>query len=249
MEAEAPEIVGSVRDTKFWSTKKICDWQYDTPMLTSSPLIEKLGPPVCTVNLETMPSDTRKRLIDAAGDAKAFVARSNWFGSGRAIDGIWARSLEELEKLVEKAFADRIIAASQVKWSDWLEVQVHGRGNSDGEDKRDRSRYAGLTIAYKRLKRAKFPDGRDMVLDGSSLYPFPKAKKAGEDRDRFSSGYYQDSDDQFAYIPATEENVRALDDILANIVKLRGVLEALLGQKNIATQLERISTLRLELKR
>lgn len=240
----APEIVGQLHDTKFWATKKITEWKYESSLTTDSPLIEKLGPPVAVVNLETVPTSERKRLKDTVEDTKAFVARSSWFKR----NDIWDASLEGLEKKVEQAFRDQIIAHSKVKWSDWLEVKVDGRQQSTERDERSEG-YSGLTVHRKLLKRARFPDGRDMVLDGTTLYKFPQAKAAGVDRDRFggSRDYYQDSDDQYSYIPATTENMAAVDAVLANISKLRLALEGVLEQKSIIKELATLAP-RLEFK-
>lgn len=217
----APDKIGHITE-KWWQTKKLFEWKFETSWLLASPLLEKLGPPVAAVSIEQSRANDKEEKV-------WFVARSNWFGRGRHTDGLRARTLEGLRANVEAAFRDRIIAHTDVEWSDWIEIEVHDRDvrlePSDGR--------AAIMLEYKLLKRAKFPDGRDMVLDRDSLHEFPKARAAGTDRDRDYNSYYQDNDHQYAYIPATPENLEAVKNLMVRIDEVNQRLLGVLAQSKI----------------
>lgn len=222
-----PKSVGHLTE-KWWQTKKLTEWVYQSPLAVPGPLLEKLGPASASVNIEER------------DDRHQFVARSRWFGAGRKGE-LWADTLGGLRTLVERAFNDQMLAHSEVRWSDWVEIEIEGNPEIEEGDERARARQerrARIAISWKILKRARFPDGRDMVLDGTSLYPFPKAKAAGEGREsdglyRNFHRYHQDDDHQFAYLPATAENLRAVHLLIEKIEEVNTRLQALLGQKQL----------------
>lgn len=225
----APEEIGKVTE-KWWQTKKILEWKYQTPLPIAGPLLAKLGIPVASISIH-----------NGRGDGPTtFVAESSWF-SGRHNGGeLSDLTLEGLKVKVEAAFRDRLVAHSDVKWEEWVELEVRGREVSwlpDGDVKEnDRRGSASITIEYKILKRARFPDGRDMVLDGSALYPFPKAKAVGVDIERgrhHYNIYSQETDHQFAYIRATPENLEALKILMKKMEEVNDRLLAVLDQKSI----------------
>lgn len=243
----APEELGQVTE-KWWQTKKILDWTYKTPLTIAGPLFEKLGAPVATVSLEQSRANDEE-------DKIWFVARSEWFGGKRATE-IRDRTLEGLRTKVATAFRDMILAHTAVKWEDWLELEISEREVRAEEKKGN----ASINVEYKVLKRARFPDGRDMVFDSGSLNAFPKAKAAGVDadekRERLRSGhwgnhYYQDTDHQFAYIRATPENLAAVIELMAKLGQVNDRLMALLTQASIANTVKLLTgnALRLEDKR
>lgn len=248
MNSNAPDKIGHVTE-KWWQTKKILDWKYVTPLSVSSALFEKLGDPIATVSLEQGKSDEK---------GVRFVARSRWFGD--KIGGLQDKSLEGLKKQVGEAFRDMILAHTEVAWEDWFEVKIRGarfrwikgEGTADAVVRfDDEEGHAYLNVEYKRLKRARFPDGRDMVLDGNSLYPFPKAKVAGTSRKFGSRGYHQDDESQYAYIPATPGNLLAVQELMKKLGEVNARLVEVLNQQEIAQTVKLLTgsgQLRLEKK-
>jgi hypothetical protein len=243
--SEAPEI-GSVKE-KWWERKKILDWTFDTSVPVASPLFEKLGPMVAAVSIEQRGRSTEDESI-------RFVARSSWFG-GKRSDGISASTLEELKVSVAKAFTDMILAHTKVEWEDWIEVEIdrnERERDAFGDDKpTTREDSAHIGVKWEILKRARFPDGRDMVLHGGSLMKFPSPKAAGVECDRVAvrrySEYWQDTDHQYAYIPATPENLAAMRELVKKIGEVNTRLMGVLAQSSIKSTVKLLTGGRLAL--
>lgn len=114
-------------------------------------------------------------------------------------------------------------------WEDWLEVVVSGQTinrhwagvASQGEE---------LSLRYAPILRGVQADGRVVTLirdrsDVDRIADFPKAKKAGESDAKQMGGREQAY--EYAYLPATPDNVAALDALLAGIRGVREKLAAL----------------------
>lgn len=236
--SDAPEI-GSVKE-KWWERKKILDWTFDTSVPVASPLFEKLGPMVAAVSIEQRGRSTEDESI-------RFVARSSWFG-GKRSDGISASTLEALKVAVAKAFTDMVLAHTKVEWEDWIEVEIDSQ---ESDDQPTNEASARIGVKWEILKRARFPDGRDMVLDRGSLMKFPSPKAAGVECDRVAgrrySEYWQDTDRQYAYIPATPENLAAMRELVKKIGEVNTRLMGVLAQSSIKSTVKLLTGGRLAL--
>lgn len=200
-------------------------------------------------------SDRRGRLVDHTGIE--FVATSKaWFGE------IVDSDVDRLLKKARQAFILFDISHRGIVWEDWIEVQIAPRDHGDRPD--ERKREEGLQVEFKIIKRGVDPrDGAVYMLDveeGDKVVRFPHPKAAGEpDRhpktgktidedDAYSSrhqdgGWYhaRDKRDQYAYIPATKENLAALEDLMSRMVQLRRSLAGVLEQKEIAKSLSGVA--------
>lgn len=221
-------------NTPWWQTKKITEWDYSSPIAFDKEMVGRLGQPKINVNIR------RRSKVDDGKDTYTFEARSTWFKAGEVIE---AKTLSELEEKCERLLNEIVLASAGIKWTEWLEVKI-ARDSTEEQDfgskrKRDGgiTRKAELSVSYTTIKRAKMPDGRDLMLEsGWRLKPFPEPKAAGEKKKRdISSDEYdwRDEDSEYAYIPATPENIAALDAIRLMIDTAGARLQGLLAQKSI----------------
>lgn len=232
--------------TPFWETRKITEWEYRTPIPFDEKMVERYGQPKMSIAL---------RRVDRMGEKERyeFVARCPWFSDKPSEQEITALTLSELEKKCKRALDDVVLAASGIKWEDWLEVEIRGELTHEEEFKtrrhrRDSERGANLSVSYKIMRRATLRDGRDMMLQGGwTMKPFPKPKKAGVDPDqRRRRGDYhyeydgRSIDSEYAYIKATPENIAALDSIRTMIHGAGGRLQSFLAQGQIQSTLAKL---------
>lgn len=228
MNATAPEELGYLQDSKHWDRKKILEWKFSAAHGLAANAIARLGEPKADIS------------IKREDDGVIFVADSPWFGDSKRRNEITDKTVSGLRRKVEAMFRDQILAHTSVKWEDWIEIKMNDRDISDDGNKGA----AYVHIEWEILKRAKFPDGRDMVLDHRSLYPFPQAKPSGQDGPQYSkrkngghewnhNTYSQDEDAQYAYIPATPENLAAMKTLLEKIGEVNDRLLAILNQEAI----------------
>lgn len=133
------------------------------------------------------------------------------------------------------AVAQRLVG---VAWEDWIEVRVDKRRASS-----DRHT-GGPEISYRFLKRGTVA-GSDLAytLNRNGIaVPFPQPKKMGEgDFSEEEALGFKISDDDYdtevSYIPATPSNIAALDEVLANMERLRVYLSRALSHDVIAESL------------
>lgn len=207
---------------------KIDTWKY------SSPHADRAYADQMTAEVRMQHSDRRGRVVDQTG--VEFTAESKcWNGTLRSAN------IETLFKLVEKEFQTYEMGQRGIIWEDWLEILINPE---TGYREHDAS--AGLLVCYKKLKRGIDPRDRKAytIMDNGQniIVPFPSPKKAGQkDPDKEERGIGgRNTDHQYAYLPATAENIAAIDHVLAKITELRGRLEGLLHQDVIAAQLASI---------
>jgi hypothetical protein len=145
--------------------------------------------------------------------------------------------IERLRKAVENELRFQHDKATGLQWEDWLEVQVREPVGS-----RRSSTEKGLEVLVTPIKRAIDPStGKALTLNLNNLVTgFPAPKAAGEvdpearvndGLGAFVQGRTQES--SFSYVPATEENVAALENIFRRIAELREALSAFLSQDQV----------------
>lgn len=229
---------------KWWQTKKITEWEYSTAVPLDPKMVERFGDPVVHVNLVR-----KSRSDEEGGDTVFFVARCDWFGNEPRDKEITAKDLGTLERMARERLDDCVLAQSGIVWSDWLEVKISSEREADVEKvfgKRRRQevkRSCWLSVRYEILKRARLPDGRDMMLEsGWSMKAFPTPKKAGERTRGLARHEYDHRDEgaEYAYLPATPENIAALDAIADMIEAAGDRLQSILAQKQIAKTIEHV---------
>jgi hypothetical protein len=125
-------------------------------------------------------------------------------------------------------------------WEDWLEVVFKGK-NSSFEDSKYSAMGAALHIQVNRLKRGIHPiTGKTITINNNGVaVPFPEPAEYNNDRITLSG--LKISDDPTAersYVPATEANLLALQDILDRTADLRSRIAGVLNQNQIQPQLD-----------
>jgi hypothetical protein len=159
--------------------------------------------------------------------------------------------INRLRQKVDDALRHQHDMLTGVTWVEWLEVEVRGRRSTrPGSDTVE----ADLRITYRVLKRGVHPDTGDAYfinLNGIAM-PFPSAKQAGEpdpDVDPNESESLQDVhlfrglsrardlECEYSYLPATPENISALEDLIGRLQSLRDALSTFLRQDTVHASL------------
>ncbi|MCS4088966.1 hypothetical protein [Rhizobium sp. BK176] len=163
-----------------------------------------------------------------------------WFQAfGPHLEGqIKSTDINELKRMVQQRLNEQIDLLTNVEWEDWFEVVVTG-GNSDFGDSRFSALGADLKIQVNRLKRGVDPStGRVLTVINNTVTDFPVATRLS-DGPEVNSGVRIGSVAEKSYIPATEENRRAIDNILSRMQELRESVADFLSQENITESLEK----------
>lgn len=158
--------------------------------------------------------------------------------------------INSLYQKVEAALRLQHDLLTGVTWEDWLEVEV--RGTRDNRDVLQ-SASVDLRIKYQKLKRGVHPVTQvPYVINQNGIaVRFPSAKKAGEpdpdvafDTAEFLPGSGiqgfgpgRELACEYSYLPATPENIAAIEDIMSRLESLHGALAAFLRQDVISTSL------------
>jgi hypothetical protein len=191
---------------------------------------------------------SRRKLDGASDDLEVEVSMQKIDGNRLEFvaTGKWLRQalrntdINLLKDAVEAELRFQHNMLSKVEWDDWLQVRVVQR--SDGYTGRAGGASAGLEITYARMKRGVDPDTGEVFTIGSNgfVVDFPLPKKAGEldigdELDGFKTGRPVDS--SYSFIPATVENIAALDDMISKLDQLRKRLADYLDQDTIYASL------------
>jgi hypothetical protein len=147
--------------------------------------------------------------------------------------------INELKREITERLAEQVNLLTNVEWEEWFEVIVTG-DNSDFGDSRFSALGADLKIQINRLKRGVDPEsGRTLTVINGAVTDFPSPRRLSDEEGQLSSsGFRIGSMAEKSYIPATEENRRAIDHILARMAELRHSIADLLSQDNIEDSLE-----------
>jgi hypothetical protein len=187
---------------------------------------------------------------------KVRVRLRNEYGKGLSFTAICEQlrpppsdsDINKLYKRVEEMLRRQDIVRTDIKWEEWLEIEVQDEPHSwRGED------YSGFAIVVRTLKRGIHTEsGQAYTINNNNIVvPFPKPKRAGEeDKNHDDEKWFQSREErhQFSYIPATPANKAALKSLAERLQELHGRLCGLLAQSEIQAALMRETTLRLESK-
>lgn len=180
---------------------------------------------------------TIKMVTGGRGKELQFIATSENIPEQRS------PNIQTLREKVLEQFRIADIARHGVAWEDWLEIEISPdrgyRANTNGK-------IAGFTVSYSKMKRGTDPKtGKILTIHHSNdvVVPFPEPKAAGVvDVVKERWGSSRSEENQYSYIPATPQNISALDSLIAKMNELRQRLEQLLDQKVVAKELAGIST-------
>lgn len=215
---------------------KIDTWKFSSPHSDRA-----LGDQMTAeVRMERVRREGRSGPAMMYGNGIEFVARSKCF------EQLSHPNIERLYEMVQEAFRTYEIAQRGVVWEDWLKIEVH-RHNLSAGDREDGVTGSGFEVRYEIIKRGIDPrSGRALTIHKSNDvvtdFPKPKApgkpkRKAGDDDD---DDWNWGDDHQIAFLPATPENIAALDKIIGAIDGARAKLELILAQANVQNTLASI---------
>lgn len=145
------------------------------------------------------------------------------------IDRLKTTVMNDLDKYVE--------IMVNVKWEPWLQVKVVG-GDSDFTDSDYSSKGVELKIEIQRLKKGIHPKtGKELTIGRNSVVTkFPKCHDINElpDNRRF---IVNSNRGEISYIPETDENLAALNDIQSKLTDLKYRLATFLSQDKVTITL------------
>ncbi len=172
-------------------------------------------------------------------EVKAYNDGANmWFqATGPHLpQGIKATDINELRQQVQENLTQQVTLLTNIEWEDWFEVIVDG-DNSDFDDSRYSALGANLKVQVNRLKRGVDPNsGKVLTIINGAVTDFPNATRLSDD-DATVGPYTVGKSKEKSYIPATDENRRAIDALLARMQELRNSIADFLSQENITETL------------
>jgi hypothetical protein len=154
---------------------------------------------------------------------------------------LYAKVRDDLKTQAEMRAAD---------WETWVEVESKGAPRLP-DNWNAHTSYV-FEVRYRRLRRLVTADGKAWTIDREEIVPFPSAKDRGVEGSGVKSvfGGFEVADNtesySYAYLPATQANIAALDDLMVRMAELNQRLAGLLCQNEIQNTLDNIkSTLAL----
>lgn len=168
--------------------------------------------------------------------------------------------INQLRQKVEAALRLQHEMLTGVMWESWLEVEVRGHTSKRG-GRTSSTAESHLEIAYRLIKRGVHPvTGKAYIININGIaMPFPSAKNAGEqdpdvepetpeerkkhlDLGIRGLGRGRDVEAEYSYLPATDENIQALDDLQARMQALRDALAKFLRQDTVQQSLSGLAS-------
>ena len=139
-----------------------------------------------------------------------------------------------LAELIEDAYRQDTILRDEIEWEEWLEVKVSGTDGGWHNSGRRRSISSGygshMDVEINKLLRGVDKEGNVWTIHNNEvIIPFPEPKKIGEE----SSDFMVSKHEEISYIPATSENILALEKLVTKMSMLRMQLAEFLSQDNI----------------
>lgn len=204
--------------------RQVAEWKFRSPFKTFREN-DKAGP-VYTVKIS----------LHVEGGRAEFRAHGDGLNKNERLRHT---DIEQLRLMVEEALTLQHRMDTGVTWEDWLEVEVKGQY----EDRHGGRFSSSLEITYRRLKRGVDPDtGIAYTINSNNIaVPFPQAKTyrpAETDEERM----FGETAVELSYIPATPENIAALENLMGRTQQLRDALSQFLSQENVKTALAEINS-------
>jgi hypothetical protein len=168
-------------------------------------------------------------------DEIEFTVRSH-----RLRQSISDSDINRLKDAVESELMEQTAMISGLGWQDWLEVIVKG-DNSDRGDSPHSATGANLHIQVNHLKRGVDEAGRAFTINNNGVVtPFPTSQDY--DKAQTHLGEFKiASKEERSYIPATPDNLMAIEEIMSRMATLRRNLARILSQEAIHLQLDAIA--------
>lgn len=141
------------------------------------------------------------------------------------------RDLNELKRLTEERLTSMDLG-DDTEWSDYLEISSSGDSRSWSIDGSESAQ--SLQIKVRRTRCAILSDGRMFRLS-SSGNPVEATPKSGQGKGLF--GDLCDEHKSISWIPATQENIAAMEDVMSRLRELRIRLVDVLSQERISQSL------------
>lgn len=216
------------------SKKAVAEWTFQSPFRSREDRLP-----------HSLPDLLVKVMIVSRGDGIVFRA------VGPCLETPLEDSdIEVLRKKVEEIFRAQHDTLTGVLWEDWLEVEIRG----ECQNRIDFDKKTSLVIKYSRLKRGVHPtSGKTYTVNMNRIaVPFPLPKKAGEldslDAERektaepptFLGMRSREKDVEYSYVPATEENLAALEKLQDRLSMLRMAVSDFLTQDSVANSLKSV---------
>jgi hypothetical protein len=153
--------------------------------------------------------------------------------------------IQRLRERIEAWFQAAALKRSGLVWEDWIEIVVQGYDRSHENEV-----VVSLDIKRNILKRAVMPTGEAVELrttNGHSyVRPFPKPKRSGEEDEPEGTGIFKgvncrDTNHEYAYVPATQENLAAITAIQQGLVAVRQKVSDFMHKANNAGAIQNIN--------
>lgn len=225
-EAGKLEVGRSVRS----GGKVVDEWSFTSPFRGH----KQDGPKPPVLNVEIA-------IIKSGNDGIVFEARSK--GLQRSLRN---RDIEALRQEVEEALRFQHHMLTEIPWEPWLEIKVSGRRE---ESTKYQGAAAEVKLEYFHLQRAVDPKtGRIYVVNSNHIaVDFPIPKKAGErdpdDKDYMGMRVHnREVNAEYSYLPATPENLAALQDLQNRVNELRLRMSAFLNQETAQQSLANVAS-------
>lgn len=143
-----------------------------------------------------------------------------------------------LRKNVETYLAEQASSLTGITWEDWFEVIVKG-ANSDFTDSNYSALGANLHIQVNKLKRGINPvNGNPVTININGIVvDFPNSTSIHDKKETLNEFRVKEEAER-SYIPASAENLQALNEILSKMSLLRDKLSDFLSQELIQEKLQ-----------
>lgn len=159
---------------------------------------------------------------------------------GRALEAfkpITDTDINRLKAAVFEAYRIYDDISNGAQWENWLEIRITKYLNT----------YEGfkaveVSVGYRVIKKATLTDGREVTINRNNFVEdFPRPKAQGVEDEKPESQWApsrRNKEDEYAYIPATEENIKTLEAMTAGMVELHSRVSAFVRTSNATGSLD-----------
>ena len=190
------------------SGKKVDEWRYHSPFGKTHRCVVKIF------------SEGAHSML-----FKAFALREGadavgvpWGGELEVFQPISDTDINRLKERVLAAYRAYDEVANGVTWENWIEVQVALGAGIWGHDEGE-----SIAIKHRVIKRTTLADGSQITINANGFvneFPQPKAQGAEDELPNGVIGSKRDKKSEYAYFPATRENLEAVLAMAAGIKEL-----------------------------